>query len=575
MTEAAAIGSARAAGGAAALGGVRGYGLLLALCLVLFLPGLFTIPPFDRDESRFAQASRQMLESGNFIDIRFQDQARHKKPIGIYWLQAASASLFGGDHAPIWAYRLPSLAGAVAAVLLTAWLGARMFGTAAGLIAGAMLASTVLLGVEARMAKTDAALLACIVAAQAVLARAYLAGPVRDGPDRLSWPEALLFWGAIGVGGLIKGPIIVLVVGGTVLMLVVQERRGRWLRRLRPLAGSGLVLAIVLPWLIAITLETRGAFFDESVGQDLLGKIFDAQEAHGAPPGYYLVAFWATFWPWSLVAALAAPWVWARRRQPEVRFALAWIVPTWVLYELVMTKLPHYVLPAYPAVALLAAAAALDGFGWGAERRRLWPWLGPVVAWAVPTLGLTLGAVALPLVLGQALDPVAVVVAGVALGAFGFGLRRLWPRPGSGQGQIRLGLAALGVGAVATIALAFGRVLPGLDPVWLSPRIATAVAAVRPCPDSVVAAAGYHEPSMVFLLGTDTHLVDGAAAARHVLDDRCGLALIGTNDEAAFTATLAGAGAAPALLATVTGFNYSSGRLMTLHLYGPPPRHGA
>ena len=72
--------------------GVRPYALLVGFCLFLYLPGISTIPPLDRDEARFAQATRQMLETGDFLRIRFQDEARNKKPAGIYWMQAAAVS---------------------------------------------------------------------------------------------------------------------------------------------------------------------------------------------------------------------------------------------------------------------------------------------------------------------------------------------------------------------------------------------------------------------------------------------------------------------------------------------------
>jgi 4-amino-4-deoxy-L-arabinose transferase-like glycosyltransferase len=95
--------------------------LLMLLGLALYLPGQATLPPMDRDEARYAQATRQMLESGDFIDIRFQDEARYKKPVGIYWLQSVSAGwLAGPEHDGIWAYRMPSLLAAVGALLLTA-----------------------------------------------------------------------------------------------------------------------------------------------------------------------------------------------------------------------------------------------------------------------------------------------------------------------------------------------------------------------------------------------------------------------------------------------------------------------
>src|SRR6266436_2026372 len=116
---------------AAWLVGTRPYALLAALCLLLYLPGLASIPLLDRDEARFAQASRQMLETGDFLRIRFQDEARNKKPAGIYWLQAAAVSAFSTPATTaIWPYRLPSLVGGIAAVLLTFGFGAALFGGA-------------------------------------------------------------------------------------------------------------------------------------------------------------------------------------------------------------------------------------------------------------------------------------------------------------------------------------------------------------------------------------------------------------------------------------------------------------
>src|SRR5437588_12011608 len=115
-------------GSAGWLFGVRPYALLVGFCLFLYLPGMSAIPPLDRDEARFAQATRQMLETGDFLRIRVQDEARNKKPAGIYWLQAASVSAFSAAAATsIWPYRLPSLLGAVAAALTTFAFGAALF----------------------------------------------------------------------------------------------------------------------------------------------------------------------------------------------------------------------------------------------------------------------------------------------------------------------------------------------------------------------------------------------------------------------------------------------------------------
>src|SRR5664279_5643696 len=104
----------------------RAAALLVVFALLAFLPGFFQIPPVDRDEARFAQATKQMVERGEYVDIRFQDEVRYKKPVGIYWLQAVAVKAgeaLGIAHArtTIWLYRLPSLLGATGAVLLTYW----------------------------------------------------------------------------------------------------------------------------------------------------------------------------------------------------------------------------------------------------------------------------------------------------------------------------------------------------------------------------------------------------------------------------------------------------------------------
>src|SRR5437764_3547380 len=159
----------------------RALALLVLISLVSFLPGFFNIPPVDRDEARFAQATKQMIESGDYIDIRFQDEVRYKKPVGIYWLQASAvraAEALGvpGARTTIWIYRLPSLIGAAGAVLLTYWTALGFVTRRFAYLAALMLACSILLGVEARLAKTDALLLASIAAAMGVLVRVYLHG---------------------------------------------------------------------------------------------------------------------------------------------------------------------------------------------------------------------------------------------------------------------------------------------------------------------------------------------------------------------------------------------------------------
>ena len=201
---------------------MRHYALLILLCLCAFLPGIATLPPIDRDEPRFVQASKQMAESGDLVDIRFQDESRYKKPVGIYWLHNAALALSGqGADAPIWIYRLVSVLGALIAVCATFATGRRLFGDPAGLIAAIALAGIFGLAFEARIAKTDAVLLATAVLAQGALARLYLAD--RGGPP--AGNAAWLFWIAQAAAILVKGPIVPLLSILTIATLAIVGPR--------------------------------------------------------------------------------------------------------------------------------------------------------------------------------------------------------------------------------------------------------------------------------------------------------------------------------------------------------------
>ncbi len=532
-----------------------GWLLLLVLALAAFLPGFATIPPFDRDESRYIQASHQMLETGDYIDIRFQEEARHKKPVGIYWMQVASVHLLTGgqDTGPVWMYRLPSLIGAVAAVLLTAWVGLALFGPVADAIAAMMMATCVILGVEARMAKTDAVQLACVLGCFGVLARAYMR------PDRaLPLSTALLFWVALGIGVLVKG-VIVMVVGAAILALWLVDREVWWLRRLRPALGLPLLLAIILPWLIAIAITTKGAFFGTAVGHEFLGKAGTGQESHGAPPGYFLATFWLAFWPWAPLVFLSLPLIWARRQEAAVRFCLAWIIPTWVIHEVVVTKLPHYTLPVLPALALLAAALVLGDPRPVLRRGWVWAAMGMTIVVSLAFAGAIVG---FPVQLMGQVQSGSLVGAAAILAVGGLSLWLI--RSGAGKASVGMGIAAV----IAYVGI-FAVALPNLTPMWLSPQVKQVFDEKKPCANSILAAGGYNEPSMVFLVGTQTRLGGGERVAAHLLSDpACAIGMVTTGrEEEAFSAAMRAAGREPVRVADLSGFNYSRGKKAILHFY--------
>lgn len=539
------------------------YPLLALLCLGLFAPGFFDIPPFDRDEARFAQASHQMLTSGDLIDIRFQDEARHKKPVGIYWLQAAAAAAALDDPAAkeIWAFRIPSLIGATLAVLATAWGGARLFGPAVGAAAAVMLASCVVLGVEARMAKTDAVLTASVAVAQFLLARFYLA---RDGLSPApGTAAAVALWLAVAMGVLIKGPLILLFCGATIVTLAAWDRSIDWLKTLRWRMGLAIVGVLVAPWLIAITIKSGGAFFSESVGHDMMGKVAGGQEGKGLPPGYYLGTFWITFFPWAFLALLALPWAWRNRAEPAVRFCVAWIVPAWLVFEAVPTKLLHYTLPAFPAVALLAAAALFnERRGEAAGRGEIWLRRAAAALFLAAAVALCLAVAGfVPLLDGRVEGWAAALGAAALLGFAPLAAPAFTARL-SPQRLLLIGVSA----AAVLYAAAFGHALPQAHAPWPSRWAAEQFHAHRACPTGTLASAGFSEPSLVFLTGTATELTRGAGAAAHLrADPACNLALVEAREADAFTAALEGTPVQA--LATTQALNYNNGRKLVLTLY--------
>ena len=540
---------------------------LVLLCLLLWLPGFFTIPAGDRDESRFAQATRQMVDSGDYVRIRLGEVERNKKPAGIHWAQAATVHALEAVGIPargqIWAYRLPSLVGALVAVLATCLLGRALVGRRAAFIAAAMLAPCMVLLVETHIAKTDAALLATITIAMGLMGRAYLS------PQNFTAGQAGAFWAVLGIGVLLKGPIAPMVPLLTGITLAAMDRpagspwwkpSAPWLPALRAGWGLPLMVLCAAPWFVAIGIATEGRFFAEAVGGDMLGKVSSGEEAHWGPPGMYAAIFGITAFPSAWIVLRALPGSWADRMQAPVRFLLAWAVPTWLVFEAVATKLPHYTLPAFPALMLLGARWAMDPLRVAPPR------------WIEWLSGLALGGVAvgLPLLAGFAvfrvegrIDPFA--LAGLAAGGFmAWALLRMGSR--AQWGRAALAGAILAVPVYASV---LEGVIPRLQAVWLSPRLAEQVATVAPgLPARDFGVVGHHEPSLQFAMGGDIRLLrDGAAAAEFLAGAPGRIVAVNDRQEAAFRRAVAERGLAVRDLGTVAGLNYVRGRWVAMSLF--------
>jgi len=534
--------------------------LLVVFSLVAFLPGFFQIPPVDRDEARFAQATKQMLETHEYVDIRFQDEVRYKKPVGIYWLQAAAVKAGEALGVPearttIWLYRLPSLAGAMFGVLLTYWTALALVGRRAAVVAALMMASSFLLGVEARLAKTDAMLLFTCIAAMGALARIYLASR-RENETKIGWSQPAILWTAIAGGILLKGPVILLFVGLTVIVLSISDRSTRWLWSLRPIAGFLWVILLVSPWFVAIVAKSGGRFFVEALGHDMLGKVASGQEAHGAPPGFYFLLFWVTFWPGAVLAGLAAPAVWKARHEPGTRFLLAWLIPSWLVFEAVMTKLPHYVLPLYPPIAILIAGVLESG---GLSK---WRWMvRGTVGWFLFPVVIAIATLVIFIMFGRDLGLVAWPFSALAVisGLFAWWL---YDVDGAERSLLRGMIASILV-AITVYAITFP-LLPTLFP---SAMIADEILATDCKQPRVASTYAYQEPSLVFLLGTDTRFTDGAGAADFLRSGSCHFALIDPRSERSFVQRADSIALRYSLIQRIEGYNISIGRPVAMTVF--------
>jgi len=510
-------------------------GLLVLLCMLVHLPGLSTIPVVDRDEARFAQASRQMVDGDfprDWVVPMVQDRPRLNKPPAIYWIQASLVRLFtlGGGEDAIWMYRVASVLGTMVACLATLWIGTRMFGLRCGLLAAVLLAVAPVVVFDAHQARADQVLLATTTLAMGLL---WVAWRKRHA-SRLPWSVTIGLAGLVGVGVLVKGPVTPVVVGGAAFALAWWGREWSWLWRLRPFSSLAAMVAVAMPWVFLAARELGWDVLWARVLEETVGRASEPAEGHSGPPGYHLVLLVGLFWPGSLLAGLGLlrgfgkAWrmpaidadrsrlaqilmAWRGRRvgrSPEL-FLVAWFLPGWLAFEIAATKLPHYTLPMYPAVALLAARGLVAASRGWSEAGTLLSRLG-FGLWA----GLGVAMVAAPAVLaifaadrGWLGDDTALAAGlrampqhhawliGVAVLAAAVVIVAAWRLALGGRLLAAQGLAL--VPAVAGLQATFGVVLPGISHVWTTPRIVAALEAAA-ASDRPFAAVGYHEDSLIF-----------------------------------------------------------------------------
>jgi 4-amino-4-deoxy-L-arabinose transferase-like glycosyltransferase len=323
---------------------------------------------------------------------------------------------------------------------------------------------------------------------------------------------------------------------------------------MRPVWGLMWLLVLVLPWFVAIFWRAGDAFFANSIGGDMLSKLA-AQESHGAPPGLYLLLFWVTFWPGAPLAGMAAPAVWRARREPGAQFLLAWLIPSWIVFEAVLTKLPHYVLPLYPAIAILTVGAL--------ERRVLsrQSWLVRGAAWwfAIPAIAAVIAIVGAIKLTHQPVFPAWPLLAVAMI----FGLVAWWLFE---ESRAERSLLNAVIAAALLAAGIYGVVVPSLTTLFPSAEGARALRNVV-CVGPKAAAAGFQEPSLVFMTGTDTLLTDGSGAADFLSQGSCRFALVELRSERGFIQRAEAIGLRYNAPTRIDGYNISWGRAVSIAIF--------
>jgi 4-amino-4-deoxy-L-arabinose transferase-like glycosyltransferase len=536
---------------------------LLALglaTLLVLLAGNASTSVLDRDEARFALAVREMRQHGEIFVPANYGEPRYHKPILAYWLALAAERVFGPGE---FAWRFPSAVCGLLTVLMTACLGRDLLGPRAGLRAGAILATSLLFVLETKILTADAALLAsttlCLwswmrlaggterprlwrvlfwsgvglgLLAKGVnwaflLASASALAVLRAPPAR---PFRLLLLLALLAGGISSslpgfGPLGPLIFAAAVALISARTLRTSAGRRawksFGPVPGFALAAGIAAIWGVSALLRTRGAFLLEGVGRHMIGRTVESFEGHRAPPGYYVLTLGLTFFPW--VAFLPTALAHARR-VPRLALLVAWIVGPWLMLELMTSKLQHYLLFSFPAMAVLVALE-WERRARGTSRPPRWLVGFEVLLLALPCLLFAAAGLVL-----RGLEAPHVGARGLLLAGLGVALTAAlaWARLfAPTRAFFRLAAA----GATGLYLVAFGGLLPAVEPLRLAPLVGAAVARAA-SPGETVHLLGYHPASVGCYLPEAHPIVEDQAAVAHAIATREAGLFVVPNDPA-------------------------------------------
>lgn len=318
--------------------------LLLAAITLSFFYNIHAVPLFDVDEGAFSEATREMLVRGDFISTYLNGVPRYDKPILIYWLQAASAALFGINE---FAFRLPSALAASAWVLVVFFFVRTLRDPKTAFCAAIMMAASLEISVMGKTASADALLNLWVTASM-------LTGYLFFHTKR----QKYLYWMFlfIGLGFLTKGPVAVMIPLVVSLVFFAIKREFKlWLRAVFNPLGILIFIAVAMPWYVAQYLKEGDAFIQGFFFKHNINRFQDAMEQHGGNVFYYVPVVLLGLLPYTTVLLSTL----ARLRNllnDDLRlFLVLWFGFVFLFFSLSGTKLPHYVVYGFVPLVILMA----------------------------------------------------------------------------------------------------------------------------------------------------------------------------------------------------------------------------
>lgn len=553
------------------------FGIVGILTLIFILPGLSSIPPLDRDEARFSQASKQMLEDKNYVVIKFQEELRSKKPIGIYWLQIASASIFGKDN--IISYRAPNIFSTIILIIVFSTfvysISFRYFNLnissslTFSFFSSLVMATLLGLSIEIKQAKTDTVLLTLCTVQQLIFWKIYSYG--KESWNKYKHHEYVwltrLFWLIIALGILVKGPISPLLFTMTLLSICILDRfvekewNLSWLNLFLWFQGLLIVSIITLPWVYLAWQATDGHLILDAINKDFLIKLRSGQENHWGPFGSHLFLLLLTFWPMVLLLPFAARACLDWKHERLIRFLISWIIPFWIILELTPTKLPHYILPVFPGLILLILIGISSPPSGNIKFSKINKFFRAVVVIFTLLLALSLVYVSLNFSSKILIFILSIVLSFIMITSIIFG-NIFFLNESKYKLSPLFGMLILA--GICNI-FVFSYIFPNLDKIHITPKIKNYIDSLEFRPDTIVAT-GYHEPSLVFSLGRDTLLLSPEEAALVLVEGDNTLAIVEERTHNEVKKILNKFENKIVYLTSLDGFNLAKGQKIKIHI---------